>query len=240
MPTALNMRPIAKRLRSTPACIGILFLAAGTVGGAQGLDFDLLFRDAKGLEPGYNVMYRGLRVGQVREVSLDPSGQILVQVSVLEEHRGSVYREADFVIERSGAQITMRDRAGSRTPVRAGDVLTGSTTLDHVFGRLGEGLDRFGEVSAAAILALTDRVEAQLASAPAAQDLLRAMREFAAELPLPGKPEFDQFVERWVPELRTLGQRYMRELEQGGLATAAQTFWEDFTTWLAALTPSTR
>ena len=259
MRSALNTARSTKRLHS-PARIGILLLLASslraqgrgttgrkrvqhgrflrsTIGLAADLEFGLLFKDAKGLEPGYNLMYRGLRVGTVRDVGLDPDGQVLVQVSVPEEFRGSVYREADFIIERSGAQITMRDRTGSRTPIRAGDVLAGSGTLDHILGRLGEGLYRAGEVSAAGVVALTDRIEARLASSPAAQDLLRAMQEFAQKLPLPGKPEFKQFVERWVPQLRALGQRYMRELEQNGLATAAQTFWKDFASWLAELVP---
>ena len=153
---------------------------------------------------------------------------------------GSVYRKADFIIERSGAQITMRDRTGGQTPIRAGDVLAGSETLDHILGRLGEELHRAGEVSAAGVVALTNRIEARLASSPAAQDLLRAMQQSAEKLPLSGKPEFTQFVERWVPQLRTLEQRYMRELEENGLATAAQTFWQDFASWLTELVPHPR
>ena len=240
MVTAINTRRITKRLHPTVACIGVFLLFTGTVGWAEDLDFGLLFTDAKGLEPGYALMYRGVRVGAVRDVSLDPGGQVLVRVRVLEEYRDSVYREADFIIERSGARITMRDRAGRRSPIRADDILTGSGMLGHIVGRLGERLDWFGAVSAAGLVALTDVVAEQLASSPAAQELGRALREFADGLPLPGGPEYDRFVERWVPDLRKLGQRYMGELEKNGPAGAAQTFWEDFTSWLSTLIQSTR
>ena len=68
---------------------------------SRGLDFAIDFEHAKGLEAGDAVVYRGLRIGEVRSVELKPERGVRVQVTVHQEQRDVVYREARFVIEDS-------------------------------------------------------------------------------------------------------------------------------------------
>ena len=132
-------------LRSIPRFIVLAVCLGGLAccGNRDALDFTLTFKDAKNLQPGQFLVYKGIRVGEVKAVELDAGGGVKVNVEVDHEHRAVVYREASFTIEKPNGltdlsgerQITMEDSGSSRTPVLQGDVLKGSEgLLDRITG----------------------------------------------------------------------------------------------------------
>lgn len=120
------------RTSRIPLLLALALLAAC----ARDLPFTLLFKDARGLKAGDPLVYRGMTIGEVESVQLD-GVQVRVAVKVKSDHRNTVYREAQYVIEnRNGLldtsglkQVTMKDSGTARSAVQKADVLQGTDAL---------------------------------------------------------------------------------------------------------------
>jgi|GEM_PF-4741094 len=95
--------------------------------------FTITFKDAKQLRPGQFVVYKGVRVGDVRSVELNSAGTIDVAVVIDAEHRAQICQQATFRIEKptifdlSGEhQVTVSDNGGTCTPVVRSSIVQGS------------------------------------------------------------------------------------------------------------------
>lgn len=113
----------------------LVLLAAG----CGALRFTLTFKDARNLQIGDPLVYRGLKIGEVKSISAEGT-TIKVVVQVVRQYRNTVYREATYVIEapdglldRSGRrQVTMKDPmmgAKARSAVQEADIIAGSDGL---------------------------------------------------------------------------------------------------------------
>jgi hypothetical protein len=117
------------------------------------LHFTLIFKDAKQLRPGQFLVYKGMRIGKVQNVDLDPSGSVRVQIQVSSKYRDLVHQEAAFVIEKptiadiSGEhQVTMSDSVSKGTPIVEGSVLQGSEGwLSDLAGNAKDAIARAAE-----------------------------------------------------------------------------------------------
>lgn len=94
------------------------------------LEFTIRFDDAKQLKPGQPIVYQGVRIGEVADVTLD-GAQVSVAVSINSEYSSRVYQEAIFEIEAPSVisaerQVTVHDRSGSRTPILQGSIVQGT------------------------------------------------------------------------------------------------------------------
>jgi hypothetical protein len=96
------------------------------------LNFTLMFKDAKQLRPGQFVVYRGVRIGEVKSVELDGPDNVRVRVQIEHQHAKLVYQEAVFKIEKpkfidiSGEmQVTVSDSGSTHTPITEDSVLRG-------------------------------------------------------------------------------------------------------------------
>ena len=219
------------------ACLASL---QGCLPGLGALDFTIVFEDAKGLEPGDAVAYKGMRIGLVRAVELTPGRDVRVRVRIDRDFRETVYREARFVIERArvwhpreGArQVTMKDRGESRTPVQGGDVTQGSAGS---FRDLWQSIEEAGGAALEAAAALVDDVFDSLegaANSPEAQRLREDLDRVARETENLSREEWEMFRNERLPALEDQARRLRERLEQDGWADEAREFWQDFLRWL--------
>jgi sporulation protein YlmC with PRC-barrel domain len=80
------------------------------------------------------LVYNGVRVGEVTDVDLNESRNVVVQVEVYSGHRAKVYRDALFTIDRPGGlidisgerQIIIMDTDAGRTPIKQAAIITGN------------------------------------------------------------------------------------------------------------------
>lgn len=100
------------------------------------LEFTVTFKDARQLRPGQFVVYKGVRVGEVKSVELNKAGLIEVNLLIDSAHRTQICREATFRIEKpslldlSGEhQVTASDGDGHCTEISRNAVLQGSEGL---------------------------------------------------------------------------------------------------------------
>lgn len=128
------------RRRNSFAWIAVVIVLGVVAGGALllyrhhngPLAFTLMFKDAKQLRAGQFVVYRGVRIGEVKSVGLDGPDNVRVQVQIEQEHAKLVYQEAVFKIEKpklfdlSGEmQVTVSDSGSTHTPITEDAVIRG-------------------------------------------------------------------------------------------------------------------
>jgi hypothetical protein len=114
----------------------VLIVLTGILAGcAMPLQFTITFKNARGLQAGNAVVYKGIKIGEVREVAIEQAtGAVRVEVSIDSKYQNSVYREALYMIDRpqgqaessTERQITITDSGEIRTPVRPGDLIEGT------------------------------------------------------------------------------------------------------------------
>jgi hypothetical protein len=143
-------------MKSTRLVIAIISLVVVIGGGAAfmmyrnhygPLAFTLTFKDAKQLRPGQFVIYKGVRVGEVKNVQLNNAGMIEVAVVLDSDHRMQVCAESTFRIEKpslldlSGEhQVTVSDNEATCTPIVRGSVLQGSEGMFDDLVKRGKAL----------------------------------------------------------------------------------------------------
>ena len=234
---AANRRPVR------PVLLLFLLVLALAGCGWFGLDFVVTFRDARGLQPGQALVYKGVRIGEVRSVDIEPSGAVRVGVRVSRQYRDGVCREAAFVIESprgwldtSGVrQITVSDRGGSRTPIRSGDVLQGSDgLLDELLGQAKavgamamETAQRVGQELSTSLLAAT--------SSPEAQQLGAELQRYGAEAARLSREGYETFRREQLPRLEEEAKRLEKQLEEAGKSEEARKLREQFDRWRKAI-----
>jgi hypothetical protein len=109
------------------------------------LSFTLVFDDGKGIQPGQFVVYKGVRIGEVKSVDLKDS-QANVGVQIYAAQRKTAYKEASFRIAQrdlvSGEhEIIMEDAGDVRTAIEQNSVLRGREgIIDSVIHRGQEWL----------------------------------------------------------------------------------------------------
>ncbi len=217
----------------------LVLAAAACSGGGDELQFTVTFEDAEGLQPGQFVVYNGIRVGEVDEVDLDPSGKVVVRVRVYGKYRETLYREADFVIEKPGGlidvsgerQLTVKDRSRERTPIEPGDVLEGSDGwIDRALGKLGDMAHGAGEYGRS----VWDKAK-EYANSPEAREFYEALKDAAARAKEIGAEGYREFMDETYPDLKAKALAFKEWLEREGHLEEAAKFWNDFLEWSKGL-----
>ncbi|MEE8586586.1 MAG: MCE family protein [Acidobacteriota bacterium] len=96
------------------------------------LRFTITFEEADNLQPGHLVVYKGVQIGRVVSVDLDPGGRIRVDVEIESDRRELVYQEACFRIHKpfldttGKRHIEMEDTNGTRTAIQPGGIVEGA------------------------------------------------------------------------------------------------------------------
>lgn len=210
----------------------LLFVGSGCGHPKKDLEFTVTFKDAKGLEPGQFLTYKGIRIGEVKDVALDPSMRIKTNVRVSHEYRTAVYREARFNIEKSGGvtdlsgekQITMEDQEGPRTAIQPGDVIEGS---EGWWNEVWEAAKRLGTKVEEFVKGLSD--------SPRAQEFLDSLQAYSRDVGRATEEQYRTFKEKRLPALKEKAEGLRDELEHSGKAEQAREFWRRFTDWVKDL-----
>jgi len=96
--------------------------------------FAIHFQSADGLFKGTSVVLSGLKVGEVSDVELDPSGKVVVQFNVLKKYAKQLNADAKAVSQRTfviGEKvIALRPGTKEAGPIEAGSFLEGEEALE--------------------------------------------------------------------------------------------------------------
>jgi hypothetical protein len=212
------------------------FLALSACGGEGPLRFAILFQDAQGLSRGDHVEYKGLEIGEVTRIEIDPQGNVRVDLQIGVRHRGAIAMNSVFEVERSGMlggrKLVVSDGVGARIPMLEGAELVGRESegdraVDSL-RRAGqsaiEGVGALGEGLAERLRALRDSEEAK--------ELADSLTRFGEETASMTREQAQRFREEHLPALRERAEKLRRELEEKGLEEDAKKVWDDFQRWL--------
>ncbi len=109
------------------------------------------FKDAQGLKRGHKVLFRGVAVGEVTNVTLTPEGAVKTEVWLYEEHKSLIHAGAtgritqNSLVSVSGEKsIEMTNPSDQGSPIAAGTELQGVEGLMELkswqLARWGEGI----------------------------------------------------------------------------------------------------
>lgn len=208
------------------------------------LEFALIFKDANGLRTGQFVTYKGVRIGEITGVTLDPEKRVRVGLRIEPDHSKTVYREAKFTIEKTSGtvdvtgerRVQMSDRGDSRSPIQPGEVLQGS---DGVMSDLRDGVGKLSQTISSAVSDLKigiDEMAHEISSSPKSKEFIGASRDFVDELGRLSADQAREFRERKLPELRKKALKIKEEMEKNGKKADAKAFWDSFAKWAESMT----
>jgi hypothetical protein len=198
----------------------------------------LLFEEADGVKVNQPVMYRGNKIGHVLQLYRTPEGVVTVDVEILPEHRGSVYREMNFRIVEDLSQgfvILAEDQEGDRTEVEDGDVIDNRPGWAD---RLSQSARQLSEAAGAALLALGEtagEILRDLEESPEAQSFRDSLAEFARDASRVVRSRYNRFVSEELPQLEKEAAAYRDKLEREGRKEEAEVFWKWFIRWAEAV-----
>ncbi|MGH9379393.1 MAG: MlaD family protein [Thermoanaerobaculia bacterium] len=204
-----------------------------------GLTFTVTFNEVDGLEPGDAVVYKGLDIGKVREITLTRSGPIEVELGIYREHRQLLYREARFLLERTvtgGHRIAVYDTEGPRTPIEGGEVVAGRRApLGELMGKVRNlGRDLVTE-GAERLSGQIDAWRERLGDSREEVDLVESARDYAERAAEMSREQLERFRREELPELERRAARVRRWLEEQGHKADAERFWRDFRDWIESV-----
>ncbi len=222
-------------------CLALVVLVLGLLGCRPApLCFQVTFRDAAGLGRGAKIVHRGLEIGRVTDVGLDDEGLVLVSVEIDAEYRAAVALNSVIRIDATGLrrrrQLTIEDGQGERLPVGDRGVLTGSE------GAIEDFLTKLDSAARAAWDRATETaadLEArlrELRDSEEAEELAKAMREFAERTAERTREDWQRFRTEELPKLRVRAEEVKRQLAERGMAEEAEELWRDFARWVEEVT----
>jgi hypothetical protein len=224
--------------------LSFLFIFAGISCGHGDLDFDILFQDGDGLKPGQPVIFKGVEIGEVTRVGIDEDGTVRFSVTIKDEYRDTVYREARYTIEKPDGsfsysdlrQITIYDRSSeSRTTVTPGDVIEGSDGLLADWMEAAAGYGK--QLWAAAEVAFEEfsREIAEFSHSPEGQDLQRELRNFGEKIRQLNREQVEAFRREHLPVIEQNVRDMRDRLEAAGKSKEAEDLWKAFQSWYEAV-----
>lgn len=206
----------------------------------QPFTFSLSFSNAQGLTSGDPVLYNGVHIGQVNNISFNSSGHVLVQVTIKDQYTSQIYQEALFIIEDqdqiegsgSGKKIVLKDTPKPHTPIKNGDRLEGS---EDSFGQVIESLKQAQDKALAAAKDLSGHIESlttELQESPEVRDFYQSLKELADKSKILAQEEYQKFKKNQLPKIKEKAQKLKETIERNFNQQTAQKFWEDFMSWL--------
>jgi sporulation protein YlmC with PRC-barrel domain len=217
----------------------LMFLLPSTVPGtalAGSLDFHLVFADAELLEQGCPVVYKGVKIGTVRDVDFDEKGDVEVTVRIKGKYSKVVYREASFIIEpyergsegKSYIQLRIKDaEADKRTRITKGDRIVvdsaWSSKLNEVAAEISSWFKRNSK------LLIDDSKEFSVS--PEGRELKKSLQALAHHAREGGNAQFKKFMEDDFPKIQEEAEALRDQIGKDGTMEEAEDFWQDFKEW---------
>lgn len=229
----------ALRSSSLWSLVILLSFLVGCSKGPEPLNFVVTFEDAGNLQAGQFVVYKGLRIGEVKSVTLDPGATVRVDVQIQSEYAASMYQEAEFIVEKPGGmldvsgerQVTMNDRGNARTALKDGDIVQGvNGRMEQLLGRASDLADKAWS-AAAAVTDRTVKYIEEISASPEAQQLKESMKQFADDASSMAKEQYEEFRTKQLPSIRKKAEELRDELERSGKMDEARRLWDKYTYW---------
>jgi hypothetical protein len=198
------------------------------------------FKDAKLLQPGHSVVYRGIVVGEVADVELVAGGGVRVTVEAYGRHAASLYKEAGFRIEATsssvggveGRRIVVYDRGEIQTAIKGGEVIEGTESeVGSWFDSLSATGKTLWEKMAGEASERWDSIQQYFAK-PEGEKFLKDVKEYAEKARVLGEEQFGAFKEEALPGLEQQASRLKQRLEAEGRVEEAKQFWKEFSKWM--------
>ena len=216
----------------------IIFLAQSCGQSNKPVEFAIKFNDANGLRTGQFVVYKGLRIGEVTNVSLERD-TVFAAVRIATEHKEMVYREAKFSIDKPGGftdmsgerQITMDDRGSTKTPVVQGDFVDG---YNGFFDDMASKAKSFAQSAWETAKILKDKAAKfveELQASPEGQQLKKSVEEYADKAQNLAKDQYHKFRDEQLPKLQAEAEKLKQDLEKSGKTEEAKKLWDRFEDW---------
>lgn len=210
-----------------------------------GLTFTVTFDEVGGLEAGDAVVYKGRQIGEVGEVAFPRGGSVEVELAIDHEYRHTLYREAQFALERTvtgGHRIVVYDTEGPRTPIEGGEVLRGRQgPLEELVGKVGdlgrdlvtEGAERLNEqIDSLRQWLRESESEDPPSTTEDETDLLERIGDYADRVATMSRQQLERFREEELPELERRAVELRDWLREQGRNADAERFWRDFRDWV--------
>lgn len=210
-----------------------------------GLTFTVTFDEVGGLEAGDAVVYKGRQIGEVGDVTFTRAGAVEVELEIDREYRHTLYREAQFALERTvtgGHRIVVYDTEGPRTPLEGGEVLRGRQ------GSLGELMGKVRDLGRDLVTEGAERLNEQLdawrqrlresegtepdATEEEEADLLERVGDYADRVATMSREQLERFRREELPELERRAAELRDWLREQGRNADAERFWRDFRDWV--------
>jgi phospholipid/cholesterol/gamma-HCH transport system substrate-binding protein len=100
----------------------------------KGYEIEVVFSNVGGIVKDASVLYGGIKVGSVRDISLDQTGQLKIHVKLDIFQTVKIRNDAKFVINQSGLlgdrYIDVMPQGATADFLKPGDVVEGSTSVD--------------------------------------------------------------------------------------------------------------
>lgn len=97
-------------------------------------EITVVFPNVGGIPKDANVMYGGIGVGKVRDIYLDQTGKLRVNLKLAIFEGVKIRKDAKFVINTSGLlgdrYVDVIPQGGTAEPIKPGDVVEGSASVD--------------------------------------------------------------------------------------------------------------
>jgi phospholipid/cholesterol/gamma-HCH transport system substrate-binding protein len=101
---------------------------------AKTYEITVVFPNVGGIPKDANVMYGGIGVGKVREINLDQTGKLRVNVKLAIYEGVKIRKDAKFVINTSGLlgdrYVDVIPQGGTAEPIKPGETVEGSASVD--------------------------------------------------------------------------------------------------------------
>ncbi len=218
--------------------VSVSVSAVGVLGCAKTdpLRFAVQFEDADGIGRSDRVVHRGIEIGRVTGVGIDPRGMAEVEVAIDDRYRTAVARNSVIRVDRFGmrrrTRLLVEDGEGERFPVRDGDVLVGSEgPLDDLLTRVREGAHDALEQATELARGIEQRLR-ELPDSEAARDFTESLSEAGRETSRRTSEGLEHFKRETLPALVRRAETVRKDLERRGMAREAEWFWNDFQDWL--------
>lgn len=223
---------VARSVRLLTVCGLAVVATPGCTGPKPGkhrpLEFTITCKDAKRLQVGERVVYKGVRIGVVRDITL--SDRVAVVVRIDREHEERVCRESRFSIKCQWpvgpCRVEMKDsRCGRCTPMQPGDIVEATGILADV----GENLKLMGEWARDRFESLWEGPESW-ADSPEGRAFKRSLEDFAEDASRLTAEQWEVFWRERYPVLKRKASALREKLEREGRSEEAREMWDDFET----------
>lgn len=203
----------------------LLLLAGAFFAGCRAFVNDLTFRvavaDVDGLKEDDRVYFKGYPVGRVSAITVRPEGDFLVTVTIKDAQRAAAARNHHYIIDRDpqrvGHQAIMikKGATGPAVPVKEGETVAGSGSLDYFLRKNRETLRETSEQMEKSVERFVDELK-RIPESEEYRDLRRSVQEMLEDLLHEGEQFKDRVEKDVLPEIQRRIEEFRRRFPGAG------------------------